>query len=81
MEHIQEVLETLELPFLGGKVHCICAYKTGREGRGRGGICVSMVALPSAGTHTLLACVVACLHLVLAAFFYHQLYSTYIKLL
>lgn len=39
MKYIQEVLETLQLPFLGSKVHCICAYKKkgrGEEGRGVG---------------------------------------------
>ena len=35
MEHVQEVLETVQLPFLGSKVHCIRACE--RRGKGRGG--------------------------------------------
>ena len=37
MKYIQEVLEALQLPFLGSKVHCICACKkSGGEGKGGG---------------------------------------------
>ena len=40
MKYIQEVLEALQLPFLGSKVHCICACKKERRGReGRGLAC------------------------------------------
>ena len=35
MEHVQEVLETVQLPFLGSKVHRICACE--RRGKGKGG--------------------------------------------
>ena len=40
VEHVQEVLEAVQLPFLGSKVHCICACERrgkGRRGKGRGG--------------------------------------------